>query len=159
VARRLDALYPFAKIWSELPNEYLRQRLGGISDEQLDEMRKAGWLVCWHTKRHFPLSGLSREAAKEEITPPAGFEGLPFSFPFGEKISVSDANIGMAKQLGYPCAVSNMEYSVMPPDLHFLPRFYLAGDKYNVHFRLSGFKFFLDNLHLLPRGLLKRTDG
>ena len=159
VVKRLDALYPFAKIWGELPEEYLRQRLGGISDEQRDEMRKAGWLVCWHTKSHFPLSGLSREAAKEEVSPIGGFAGLPFSFPFGERMSVSDANIDLVKKVGYPCAVSNMEYSVLPPDRYFLPRFYLAGDKYNIHFRLSGFKFFLDTLHLLPRGHLERTDG
>ncbi len=155
VVKRLDALYPFAKIWSELPEEYLRQRLCGISGEQLDEMRKAGWLVCWHTQSHFPLSGLSREEVNTEVTPPDDFVGLPFSFPFGERMSVSDANIDMVKQSGYPCAVSNMEYSVMSPDRYFLPRFYLAGDKYNIHFLLSGFKFFLDTLHLLPGGHLE----
>ena len=60
-------------------------------------------------------------------------------------MSVSESNISVAKELGYPCSVSNVEYSVFVPDRWFLPRFYLAGDKYNVHFRLSGFKFFLDN--------------
>ena len=158
VLKRLDGLYPFSKIWSGLPEEYRQQRLSGISDSQLDEMRKAGWLVCWHTKSHYPLSGLPREEAKTEMTPPKEFAELPFSFPFGEQMSVSEANISDAKELGYPCAVSNMEYSVLAPGRWFLPRFYLAGDKYNIHFRLSGFKFFLDNLHLLPKGI-KAGDG
>ena len=151
VVRRLDALYPFRKIWDELPAEYKRQRLCGILEDQLDEMRKCGWLICWHTKSHFPLSGLSREEAEEEVAPLGEFVGLPFSFPFGERMSVSDSNIAIVKGMGYPCAVSNMEYSVFSPNKWFLPRFYLAGDKYNVHFRFSGFKFFLDTLHLLPK--------
>lgn len=149
----LNAGYEMGKIFDKLPKEYVRIRFQGISGHQLKDLREHGWLVGHHTRSHFPLSALGQEDAKLEMCPPSDeFKDIPFGFPYGEEFSVSAKDIALAKELGYPCAVSNLVESPSYCGRYFMPRFMLSSDKYLLHFELSGFKHFLKSRKLLWRG-------
>lgn len=148
---RLDALYPFEKILAGLSPEYRRLRLGGIPREQLAELRSRGWLVGWHTKSHYPLAGLSDEAQREELTSPAEMRTVPLSFPYGDVNSVDERARRTAKELGFPCALSDTIEPPAPLGRFFMPRYAFTPGKYMLHFELSGVKHFLKYRKLLPK--------
>lgn len=148
---RLNEVYPFENIYSSLDPEYVRLRMTGLSPEKREDLRSHGWRIGWHTKSHYPLSGLNRDEAKAEIEAPQEFQAEVFSFPYGETMSVSGRDVKIAESCGYPCAVSNIENPTKLDGRYFIPRMTLPADKVMLHFKLSGFKYFLDNLRLLPR--------
>lgn len=148
--RELDGVYPFEKIMGALSPEYRRLRLTGITRAQLDDLRGRGWKVGWHTQSHYPLSRLSIDEKRMEMTPPADMQGEVFSFPYGETASVDLEAIQLAEGLGFPAAVSNMTDPSAPFGRHFLPRTSVSSDKYRLHFELSGVKYFLKYRRLLP---------
>ena len=150
VLKQLDELYPFAKIWEGLPKEYLRLRLTGIPADKLEELKKRGWEIGYHTKSHFPLSSLPDAEIRKEIEPPPGFRDVVFSYPYGELRSVDGRCIDCAKKCGYPCAVSNLPSANSLTGRYFLPRMSLPADKYRLHFRLSGLEHFVKTRKLLP---------
>lgn len=147
----LDSQAPIADIFEHLPSEYLRLRLSGISWTQIEELRSRGWLIGWHTKSHFPLSSLMHDEKISEITPPTGFRDVVFSYPFGETLSVDSESIRIARECGYPRAVSNLSITNPLCGRYFMPRMSLPTDKYMLHFRLSGAEHFLRTLKLLGR--------
>ena len=148
--KRLDALCPYDQILTALSPEYRRLRLGGITKEQLDDLRRRGWVIGWHTKSHYPLSKLTSAEKRDEIAPPDEFKRAPFSFPYGEMQSVDEEAIKIAETCGYPCAVSNTTDPTPWHGCYFLPRSSLHADRYLLHFELSGCKYFLKYRKLLP---------
>lgn len=146
----MDAAYPFGKIFQSLDAEYLKQRMTGVSRGQIEEMLAAGWKVGWHTQSHYPLSKLSEEEMRKELTPPPEFAGEVLSYPYGEDMSVTEREIKYAESIKYPAAVSNTNSSRHNRSKFFLPRMALQSDKYMLHFELSGLKHFLKHGRLLP---------
>lgn len=151
VFRELDARWPYAKVEAEMSADYRRERLSGISEAEREEMRTAGWKVGWHTKSHYPLSGLTREALRDELDCPEEFRGVCFSYPYGNPVEVGDEAVRLVRELGYPCAVSNCNTADLNATTrYFLPRLALSADRYALHFELSGAKHFLKFRKMLP---------
>lgn len=148
---KLCAKYPYEKIVAALAAEYVGERLAGISDEELDEMRNAGWRIGWHTRTHYPLSRLNETDLAEELDSPAEFRDVCFSYPYGNLVEVGQNAIDKVRELGYPCAVSDATKEGEPYSPWFLPRFALMPGKYQLHLELSGFKHFLKYRSLLPK--------
>lgn len=148
VFAELNAKYPYENVLAALPENYKRERLGPIRDEELDEMRAAGWKVGWHTKSHYPLAQQEEGALSEELTSPPEYRSVCFSYPYGNPVEVGDPAIRAVEKLGYPCAVSNTNEA--KPSKYFLPRMVLPTNKYLLHFELSGLKYFLKHRKLLP---------
>ena len=152
IMKELDALYSYEKIEASLSDAYRRERLGGISDAELDEMRAAGWKIGWHTRRHCPLVQFTGAALREELDAPPAFKDVCLSYPYGNPIEVGDEAVRVAEALGYPCAVSNCDnVALNRTSRFFLPRLDLTSDKYDLHFKLSGGFYFLHHHRLLPR--------
>lgn len=151
VLRRLDELYSFDSILAALPAEWVRLRMTGVTSQQLDELRHSGWIVGWHSKSHFPLGLLSPEEIKDELMSPLEYRTFPMSYPYGLIGAVGDETIRIASQLGYPIAFSNdPDYSEFR-GRYFQMRFLPMTNRFELHFRLSGFKYFLQSFRLLPR--------
>ena len=148
---KLCAKYPYEKIVESLPAAYVRERLTGMSEVEVDEMRKAGWKMGWHTRTHYPLSKLNDGDLAEELASPKEFRDVCFSYPYGNLVEVGQKAIDKVRELGYPCAVSDATKDGEPYSRWFLPRFALLPDKYQIHFELSGFKHFLKHGRLLPK--------
>ena len=150
----LDAVYPIKNALAKCSDEYLRLRLTGITDADIADLRAKGWQVGWHTYSHYPLSSLTVEDQKREIAElaPADMKQVVFSYPYGELASVDTDSIRVAEEAGYPCAVSNVPVHNDMMGHHFLPRTMLfkTYTKYQIHFELSGAKYFIQNKKLLP---------
>lgn len=147
---QLDHLFPFSDILNVCSPEYLRLRLTGITCNDMEKLQKKGWLIGWHTYEHFPLSKLTESQKKQEImSAPDVMKKIVFSYPYGEDASVDLESIKIAKDCGYPCAVSNLLDSDKVGNF-FLPRFMLDDNRYLLHFELSGLKYFLIRRKLLP---------
>ena len=130
--------------------DYLKERMGAITAEELQAMRDAGWKVGWHTKSHYPLSKLKAGDQMVELDSPPEYRDVCFSYPFGNPVEVGSAAVEMVMKLGYPCAVSNTYEVADNGDRFFLPRMTLSANKYLLHFELSGLKHFLKHRRLLP---------
>jgi len=140
---KLETLY--------LPPAYLEERLGRISASELDEMRAAGWQIGWHAQSHVPLASLSEEGVRAELDSPAAYRSVCLSYPFGNPEEVGELAPRLAEELGYPCAVSNTNTApANATSRFFLPRLALPADRYELHFELSGLKFFLKHRRRLP---------
>lgn len=146
-----DRAYPIQKILQALPEEYVAERLRGISSKECEEMRSAGWKIGWHTRSHYPLAKLDADKVKSELDAPAEFRNVCLSYPYGNPSEVGDAAVKLAESLGYPCAVSNTNTVAENKSKYFLPRVALSSDKYRFHFELSGCGYFIRHLRLLPK--------
>lgn len=151
VFESLDAVYPYDKIIDGLPMGYKQERLSGISAEELDEMRSAGWKIGWHTKSHYPLAKLGEVELRKELDSPPEFRGVCLSYPYGNPVEVGKAALTIVEEFGYHCAVSNT--SEAEPSRFFLPRMSVLPDKnkYRLHFQLSGLEYFIKHRKLWPR--------
>ncbi len=145
-----EDLYPMKEIWAGLGDEYIRLRLMRISEEQINEMRSSGWVVGWHTKSHFPLSKLSAQERREELTPPTSMAGCPMAYPYGSDVQTGRDSVMMARELGFPFALANIDRTQMSFSRHYFPRIHLPSDKYRLHYVLSGLQCFLLEHRLLP---------
>lgn len=149
----LDKVYPIKDVLAKCSPEYLRLRLTGFSQEELDNIKKDEWLFGWHTQEHFPLAALSSEQKEMEISlsAPEWMKKTVLSFPYGEMQSVDECCLQIAKLAGYPCAVSNLPYPNSMSGRFFLPRMTLSDNKYLLHLELSGAKYFIQSRKLLPQ--------
>ena len=136
----------------DLPLMVKTLRFAGVADADIKDLREHGWRIGWHTFSHRPLSAMGVDEQRRELSAPAEYMKEPMSYPFGMWDSVSKETTKIAEDLGYPCAFSNDEYYT--PDLrgnYYRIRFSPRCDKYDVHFLLSGFKYFLQSFRLLPK--------
>lgn len=145
-----DKAYSMEKILSGLTKEYVRDRLNGISGEEREEMRKAGWKIGWHTWSHFPLAKLGDSDLIRELDSPEEFRNECLSYPYGNMCEVGAPAIKLAESKDFPCAVSNTNETQEGVSPYFLPRMSLLSDKYRLHFQLSGLEYFLKHRRLLP---------
>lgn len=151
VLKTLDKEYPISKVLGKCSEDYLQLRMTGITEKNIQYLRMNGIQVGWHTYNHYPLSALSIKDQKREIVDlaPSDMRSIVFSYPYGELYSVDADSIQVARDGGYPCAVSNVdEYNEMMCS-HFLPRYMLPSNKYLLHFELSGLKYFFKHRALL----------
>ena len=149
--KTLDEAYPMKDILAQCSEEYLHLRLTGFSTDEIENIRKQGWLVGWHTQNHYPLSRLSTDDKQFEIdtAAPDDMKNVVLSYPYGENASVDAECLKIAENAGYPCAVSNLINTGSMHGKFFLPRITLSNDKYLLHFELSGVKHFLKTRKLL----------
>ena len=152
VLAEYDKIYPIANVMNMLSSEYRRLRLTGVTTSNVMELRKRGWLVGWHTRSHFPLMQLSREEQQKELTPMELFEGDLLAYPYGCPGSIDKETAECAKDSGAPCALSAVNDVPGWNGRFLLPRMYVGGDKYSIHFELSGAKHFMKHGRLLPAG-------
>lgn len=147
-----DKLHPISSAFEKMSPEYRAQRFGYITEGELDEMRRDGWLIGWHTRSHYPLAYLPASELEGELTPPdKRMLSLCFSYPYGVESQVGLDAIACVKALGYPNAVSNTVYSTLNTTLHFMPRLQVPADKYRIAYELSGLGHFMRTKRLLPR--------
>lgn len=152
IYNELNSEYPFANLFSNLSRKYVELRLTGISDYQLEDLCRKGWKIGWHTWSHFPLALLPLKEKVVEISCPKDFYmDAPFSYPYGELISVDEESIGVVKKCGYTCALSNILDGDRFRGKYFISRMSLPSNKYRLHFRLSGLEYFIKNWKLLPK--------
>ena len=145
VFARADALWPFEKIVASLDPAMVRLRLTGPDRSRVDELRRSGWKVGWHTQSHFPLARLSDEDAERELTPAdSSCLEVPMSFPYGEPDSVSAREEKIARAKGYPGAYSNLSFCNDREGDFFRLRFSPTGDKVEDEAMLSGFRYFME---------------
>ena len=150
VLKACDKAYPIEKILASLPEDYRKERFEGVTKDECEEMRNAGWKIGWHTLSHYPLAKLSEYDQHRELDSPPEFRNVCLSYPYGNPVEVGDAVMKIAEELGYPCAVSNT--NEVEPSQFFLPRMSVLPDKdkYRLHFQLSGLEYFLKHRRLLP---------
>lgn len=150
VLEELNSQYDIEDVLSACDPEYLRLRLTGITKSDITTLHQKGWLVGWHTLNHYPLSKLDPAQQRNEIAcSPTYMKSVVFTYPYGEQISVNRDCQKAAESCGYPCAVSNLPFSIHA-NKYFMPRYTLDNNKYLMHFELSGLKYFLKTKHLLP---------
>lgn len=150
--QELEAVYPANGKLAERTADYLRLRFDGITAEQISDLRNRGWKVGYHTGRHFPVSRLSDEGAKRELTPddPEMLK-VPFAYPYGNTDFVGPRDERIVEELGYPCAYScGAELGGRYGGRYFRRRMMPPIDKYRLHFELSGLRHFLKYRELLP---------
>lgn len=150
VLEKCDRAYSLTKIMTALPDEYRRLRLTGVTEDQVQDLRVRGWKVGWHTQSHFPLCQLSVEEQEKELTPHPLFAGEVMAYPYGCPGSIDERTAQIAARVGFPLALSAVNNVPSWRGKHLLPRMYVGGDKYSLHFELSGFKHFLKTRRLLP---------
>lgn len=146
----LDAVYPYNKVIANLPEDYIKERLEGVSEKELSEMHEAGWKIGWHTKSHYPLAKFNNYELMQELDSAAEFKEVCLSYPYGNPVEVGEEAIKVAELLGYPCAVSNTNEGSHIWSRYFLPRMTVSHDKYRLHMQLSGLEYFLRHRKLLP---------
>ena len=150
---RLEAAYAVGGSMSERNPEFVRLRFDGVSSEQIADLRRRGWKVGYHTYSHYPVSRLSDDDARKELTPtdPEMLK-VPFAYPYGNEDFVSARDERIVESLGYPCAYScGAEMTGRYGGRFFLRRMMPPIDKYRLHFELSGLRHFLKYRKLLPR--------
>ena len=138
--------------FEDLPANVKHLRYAGVTDADIKDMREHGWSIGWHTYSHHSLKSMGVEEQRRELSAPTEYTREPMSYPFGMWDSVGEETVKIAEELGYPCAFSNDDYYT--PSLrgnYYRIRFAPRCDKYDVHFLLSGFKYFLQSFRLLPR--------
>lgn len=146
-----DSLYPMYRIRSLMSEKYKSERFGGISKAEMDEMREAGWIIGWHTKSHYPLAYLSVDEVRRELTPvDKKMLDICFSYPYGVISLVGIDSVRVARELGYPFAVSNTMQEKENYSCWFMTRMQPPVDFYRLHYELSGFGHFLRTHKLLP---------
>ena len=152
VFSRANELWPFSKVVESLDPEMVRLRLTGPDVALVERLKGAGWRVGWHTKTHFPLACLPDADAEAELSPPdpACLE-LPMSFPYGEPGAVSLRDEGIAREKGFPGALSNLSYANDREGDFFMLRFTPTGDRIGDESMLSGFRYFMECGRLLRR--------
>jgi peptidoglycan/xylan/chitin deacetylase (PgdA/CDA1 family) len=110
-----------------------------MSWEMLSEMSKNGLVTIGaHTVKHFALSKLSAEKAREEanfcreiIAKQLGISPTHFSYPYGDAVSATTNEFKIIKELAFDTATTTRKGVLFPEHaqhLHALPRISLNGD-------------------------------
>lgn len=145
----LDDACAFKTVLGTLSARYLEERLTGVSRRQLEDLRKRGWIVGWHSKSHFPLKLLTADDQRAELTPADEVCKEVMAYPYGSPDAVDDVTRSIVAELGYKKALSFMTEPGQPYGPHFLPRYLISANKHELHFVLSGVNHFLRYCKLL----------
>ena len=150
VVAMCDAVSPFRELLRSLPTEFVRLRLCGISQEQMEDLRRRGWFIGWHSKSHYPLSAIPLPEKTVEFAAPEELKTVPMSYPYGELQSVGEDDLRLCKDAGFPAAYSNLPETNRQFGRYFRMRFSVSDDKIMLHFQLSGLRHFMKFGQLLP---------
>ena len=150
VLEHLDSVYPLNKLFDQCDPEWLRLRYTGISESRLDDLRRRGWIIGWHTVNHLPLACIKdEEVLTAELTPSDVFKNLPTAYPFGLCEDFNETVKEVASKNSFLCAFAN--YDLRNSDNWSRRRFTQLEDRFRIHFELSGAKYFFKNRKLLSR--------
>lgn len=150
----LESVYSIKEIVKSLPHEWVRLRLSGVTQEQIETLRSRGWKIGWHTKSHYPLGMLDNDAKREELSSSPEYRSVVLSYPYGDIGSIGVESLKLVEKLGYPGAVSNDPNLSPYQGKFFAQRMALSADKYQLHLVLSGLKYFLKFRKLLPKNVI-----
>lgn len=131
--------------------EYERLRLTGMTVDQIEDLRRRGWKIGYHTKSHRKLADMDMSEKRQELAPPEWLKDKILSYPFGRAWEVDPESVAITESYGYECAFSNQCEDDGRVCRHFLPRMVIMDDKYWLHFELSGAKYFFKYRKLLPK--------
>jgi len=147
----LNSIYSCDDLMAQLPREFVHERFGSILNDELDEMRGAGWTIGWHTKTHTPLSTLDVEGLQDELSAPPEFRDVCMAYPYGTEAAVGKRAISIVAAQGFPCAFAYTNSSDLNKSRFFLPRLPSIGaDRYLLNAQLSGFQYFMSYRRLMP---------
>lgn len=147
----LDAAFPYIKIIEKFNEKYLKQRLHGLTCEQIDNLKEKGWQIGWHTFSHFPVGKLPIKTKKEELEPNPVCNSFVMSFPYGGETDIDEKCLEIIKQNGFTTALSNVNTCNKYSGRWFRARMSLSSDVALLHFELSGLKHLLKHRRLLPK--------
>lgn len=147
----LDKAYPFSLILERLDDKYIRQRLSGVTEKHLLNLKKHGWQIGWHTQSHYPVSLLNQSDKEIELTPCDICDSKVFSYPYGGPNDADDESYKILIKNGYTKVVSNVNYGNQKLGDWYRSRMSLPDDPILLHFELSGLKYFLKYKKLLPK--------
>lgn len=149
---RLEETCTVESLYDKLPSEWVRLRMSGVTGEQLNKLRARGWKIGWHTWSHYPLGMLDDTAKRQDLDSPREYRDVVLSYPYGDIGAIGETSLKIAQEFGYPCAVSNDPYYSPYRGRFFLQRMaFLNANKYEIHFELSGLKYFIQYRRLLPK--------
>ncbi|MCS7213633.1 MAG: polysaccharide deacetylase family protein [Candidatus Calescibacterium sp.] len=103
-----------------------------LSERDIESVGKSGFSVGAHTETHQPLSVLSEDEQRKEITLSKHKlenilkkDVLEFSYPFGLQSDFSDLSIKIVKEAGLEIACTGVKRGVLPfmVDRYAIPRF------------------------------------
>lgn len=134
----------------QAPEEWKRLRLSGVTDAQIRDLREHGWIVGWHSYSHEAISQMSVEDQRKELASPPEYRNVPMSYPFGMSSAVSLDTIRLAEEARYPCAYSNDPWESPMRGNFYRMRYPAVSNKYELHFLVSGLKYFIQHRKLLP---------
>lgn len=146
----LNRMYHYSKILELLPTKYKKQRLKGVSTDQLQKLKEAGWQIGWHTMSHYPVSRLSTEDKCQELMPAPVCDSKVFSFPYGGLSDADEECIENLKNREVESAVSNINHGNSQLGKWYRSRISLSSQTALLHFELSGLKYMLKYKKLLP---------
>ena len=147
----LNAICPISEALANLPSEWRRLRMTGVTEAQLDDLRSRGWSIGWHTKSHFPLGFLPLEERCKELDSPKEYRNESLGYPYGTIEEIGVETLDIAREMGYPAAMSNFPNASPYHGRYFMQRMSPPGNKYELHFLFSGAKYFFQSRKLLPR--------
>lgn len=151
VLAALNSAYPISTILEGLNQKYIRQRLSGVTTQQLSNLKNNGWQIGWHTQSHYPVALLNQKDRINELTPCDACDSTVFSYPYG---GINDADADsyyILRKNGYTKVVSNINYGNHELGNWYRSRLSLPDDPVLLHFELSGLKYFLKYRKLLPK--------
>ena len=148
---QLESVRTVRSLVAGLDPEWVRLRLSGVKNDQLDDLRSHRWLIGWHTQSHFPLGVQSIVSRRQELDAPKIYRDVVLGYPYGDIASVGVETLSVAEELGYPCAVSNDPDYSPHHGRFFMQRFSVSSDKYELNFVLSGAKYFFKHGKLLQK--------
>ena len=147
---RLEAVCSVESLLAQLPQEWVRLRMSGVTTAQLADLRSRGWKVGWHTWSHYPLGMLDAAAKRQELDSPAEYRDVALCYPYGDIGAIGEESMRIAEEYGYPCALSNDPDYSPHRGRYFRLRMALPENKYELHMVLSGLKYFIKCRRLLP---------
>ncbi len=151
VMSALNDAYPFDSILADLDDKYIRERLTGVTTQQLSNLKKYGWQIGWHTQSHYPVARLSKKDKEAELTPSDVCDSTVFSYPYGGKADADAESYQILLKNGCMNVVSNINYGNHELGDWYRSRMSLPDDPVLLHFELSGLKYFLKYRKLLPK--------
>lgn len=151
VMSALNEAYPISRIFEGLDQKYIRQRLSGVTTQQLSDLKNNGWQIGWHTQSHYPVALLKQKDKETELTPCDACDSTVFSYPYGGMADADAESYHILRKKGCTKVVSNINYGNHKVGDWYRSRQSLPDDPIMLHFELSGLKYFLKYRKLLPK--------
>jgi peptidoglycan/xylan/chitin deacetylase (PgdA/CDA1 family) len=128
------------ELWHRLDGDGISDGPAPLTWAQLRELQSGGVAIGGHTHRHYVLSQLGDEAAREEIATSMalirerlGCEPTGFAYPNGENGDYGAETIGVLRDLGVPWACCTLPgFATRDAPQHEIPRLYTSMDSLSL---------------------------